>query len=672
MVFDNDPNAAPNQPLFRQQELINLFHQGKLSRCTLLAGFNTKRAPNRPISSCFFRTLDFLLQHLAAGNNYRAIIDKEEAKGYPPAGWLRPCTVASAEDAPAVLAAATADDPPEQLETFPANHSLRFFFSARSWCYINSFRTTTSSMRAVIGIQSDEMYQRYEDGEFSEWTLVLGLTDPAPPTNTWLPASVMVPLGALMYMHDYNRPYLPLSLEELREIKAEGVAALGPRSGAETLPLPPPVAAYYAAAAAPEPTPAHAEDAPPPPPPPPPAATGGGRAGGRAAASNSGGASSAGAGPSAPPAAGGAAGARAPSPPSGGGGPPPPPPPPEDDPLLSRGNWIMPKPFDAPATSPSPAPDSDGGGGAAASADGAAAPAALQPSPFLQADFAKGVHAAFETPPLRLFMGERAQAALCVNWWFQEPAEAGGATRGPYSPEQMLLAYVAGCSELHEETLVCGTEADLRTPPPAAAFSPLAQLLGAVTEGLHYTPVTRSELLSPLAQRLLGNRTRATPLPMPAAPSPTPAPVMLQHAAPQHQHQQGQQQQQHQPAALPQLVIVSAQQPPTPVVMMAAQPGAAQPAPVVVHAAPGVPFPGAMPYPAMRPMHVLPNLPPGPMMRPRPVGQYVVPSVVYAQPYNPAGLGAVAGGAGVQQQPLYTGGTVLVTPVVAAPPPPPR
>lgn len=70
----------PNQPLFRQQDLINLFQQGKLSRCTLLAGFNTKRPPNRPISACFYRTLDFLLQHLAAGNSYRPITDKEEAK----------------------------------------------------------------------------------------------------------------------------------------------------------------------------------------------------------------------------------------------------------------------------------------------------------------------------------------------------------------------------------------------------------------------------------------------------------------------------------------------------------------------------------------------------------------------------------------------------------------
>lgn len=38
----------------------------------------------------------------------------------------------------------------------------------------------------------------------------LGLTDPAPPSNTWVPPCVMVPLAALTYMHDYNRPYLPL------------------------------------------------------------------------------------------------------------------------------------------------------------------------------------------------------------------------------------------------------------------------------------------------------------------------------------------------------------------------------------------------------------------------------------------------------------------------------
>ena len=41
-------------------------------------------------------------------------------------------------------------------------------------CYINSFRTTTSSMVAIIGVSPEEMYQRYMDGEFSEYTPLVG------------------------------------------------------------------------------------------------------------------------------------------------------------------------------------------------------------------------------------------------------------------------------------------------------------------------------------------------------------------------------------------------------------------------------------------------------------------------------------------------------------------
>ncbi|GFR51320.1 hypothetical protein Agub_g13685, partial [Astrephomene gubernaculifera] len=98
---------------------------------------------------------------------------------------------------------------------------------------------------------------------------------------------------------------------------------------------------------------------------------------------------------------------------------------------------------------------------AADAADGTVSPAnavaALPPSPFL-GDFNYGVQPAFETPPLRLFLGERGQAALCANWWYVDSESS--TIRGPYSPEQMMLSYVAGCRELHEETLVCGTDAD--------------------------------------------------------------------------------------------------------------------------------------------------------------------------------------------------------------------
>ena len=219
------------------------------------------------------------------------------------------------------------------------------------------------------------------------------------------------------------------------------------------------------------------------------------------------------------------------------------------------------------------------------------------------------------------------------------------------------------------QTLVCGTEADLRTPPPAAAFVPLVQLLPLINEGQHYVPLTRAELLNPLGQRLLGDRTRATPLPMPAGPAaaaqPPPAltPVVVQQATPAAPPPQAAQPQPVMVASQPQPVLVTSQ--PQPVMVTA------QPQPMVVNAAAGVPFPG-IPH-LMRPMHVLPHMAAaGPMMRPRPVGQYVVPSVVYAQPYNPAAGGVVQQQQYTQQQPLYTGGTVMMTPVVSAPPPPPR
>jgi hypothetical protein len=207
------------------------------------------------------------------------------------------------------------------------------------------------------------------------------------------------------------------------------------------------------------------------------------------------------------------------------------------------------------------------------------------------------------------------------------------------------------------QTPVCGTEADLQTQPPAAAFVPLSQLMRAMIEGSHYAPVTRADLMNPLAQRLLGTRTRATAVPLPVAAGAAPAPV----AAP----------------AAPTPVLVQPQvqvQPPphpTPVTVVAAQPATAapMPTPVVVTAAAGVPFPG-LPHLMARPMQMPPHMMAGGpmMMRPRPVGQYVVPNVVYSQPYNPA-----AGAGTVQQpQPYYTGaGAVMVTPVLAAPPQPP-
>lgn len=123
--------------------LVHLFEQNKLCRATLLAGFATSQKPKKPVPAAFFRTLDFLLQTVVAtGGKYRPINDKEDAKGLPPAGWCRPATVATPDDAPAALAAAgmAADSPTASIGepgTHPPPSVLRVFpypLSATSLC----------------------------------------------------------------------------------------------------------------------------------------------------------------------------------------------------------------------------------------------------------------------------------------------------------------------------------------------------------------------------------------------------------------------------------------------------------------------------------------------------------------------------------------------------------
>ncbi|GFR51321.1 hypothetical protein Agub_g13686, partial [Astrephomene gubernaculifera] len=187
MHFDHTMEEAPGHNFFPSQGLVNIFEQGKLCRATMLAGFKTSKQPQRPVPACFFRTLDFLLQLIASGNNYRAITDKEDAKGFPPAGWCRPPVVAAPEDAAAMTALATAGASPAELTRAPANHVIRLFYAARCWCHVYSFHVSASSVRVAIGTSPEELYNMFNQGLLSEYTMVVGLLDTSPPTNLWVP-----------------------------------------------------------------------------------------------------------------------------------------------------------------------------------------------------------------------------------------------------------------------------------------------------------------------------------------------------------------------------------------------------------------------------------------------------------------------------------------------------
>ncbi|KAG2489896.1 hypothetical protein HYH03_011698 [Edaphochlamys debaryana] len=142
------------------------------------------------------------------------------------------------------------------------------------------------------------------------------------------------------------------------------------------------------------------------------------------------------------------------------------------------------------------APESDAGTGtgaaAAAEAVGAAAAGAeaedlmassLPPitTPFLR----------FDTAVFRLFQGSSGQHTFKALWWKLDGPEGGSRqAAGPFSCEQMILAYIA--QVLPEDLPVCAT-ADpgpaaaagpgAPAPPPPSAFVPLGALLAAAEEG---------------------------------------------------------------------------------------------------------------------------------------------------------------------------------------------
>ncbi|GIL54236.1 hypothetical protein Vafri_9814 [Volvox africanus] len=575
LKFDND-EEIPQHALFPKDGLINIFAQGRLCRHSLLAGFRTTRAPKRPVPACFFRTLDFLLEYVAAGNTYRAINDKEEAKGFPPAAWCRPPVVSARDDAEAMTAAAVAGATPEALQCTPPTDPIRLFYACRSWCCIYNYQMSATSVRLTVGVSPAEMYHLYGEGMLSEYLPMMGLVEEAPPTNNYVPPSVMLPLGALLYMHEHGRPYLPMTLSELRDVRSNGLMSISVRPYARPMKLPPdlragvdPAAAAVAAAMGPSLVSAAAGD-------------GGGAvngSGGTRSVTQIESSAATSAGDAVSRQAGGSGGTetRQKSPAGGADGnsrngrsrsP-------EPDPILDDASrWIMPQPFDLPKPSPAAAATevSSGasgdtaaaaaasasasasasanhgvsdGGNAASAVPAAVSPATILPSShFLQ--YNAGVQPFFETPPLRLFLGDRGQAGLTSNWWYVDSATQE--VKGPYSPETMLLSSITPCREIHDETLVCGTDADVRPPmlPPFTAFLPLGKLLQDISEGV-YVLVTQDEMVSPLARNSLRHRIREIKPESPPPPpqqqlqqqtlSVTAAPVVISVPVPQQQQQ---------------------------------------------------------------------------------------------------------------------------------------
>ncbi|GIL68088.1 hypothetical protein Vafri_21395, partial [Volvox africanus] len=105
------------------------------------------------------------------------------------------------------------------------------------------------------------------------------------------------------------------------------------------------------------------------------------------------------------------------------------------------------------------------------------------PTPFLR----------FETAVFRLFQGDQGQYSFSSLWWYIEPTADGRQlgdvprVNGPYSCEQMILAYIAQI--LEPEVLLCGTHSTVANPitPPLGSFRSLGALLAAAEEGRQYS-----------------------------------------------------------------------------------------------------------------------------------------------------------------------------------------
>ncbi len=329
------------------------------------------------------------------------------------------------------------------VRAVPPTDPVRFFYSARSWCLTWAFHVAASTIRVAVAIPAEQIYSQYVAGELSEYAMLVGLQEPRSTVNTniWVPPALMMPVGALLYMHRSGRPYLPVSLSDMRTMKASGVHAYMSRPHARPMPLPPHVIEEFKLAAEMAALPP-GMDAPAAPPSRQQASGSRGAAGGSAGLSAQGSRRTSNGGT--------ASSSTAPTPRPGAAAPPPPVPEAEPDPILNSANWIMPAPFDTPLPKPADADD--------AAANGAAEPVSLvavsQLHPSLFFAYNEGVQNEFESPPFRLFLGHTGGIGLRASWWFVDPDSKE--VRGPYSPEQMLLSYVAGCCEMLEEVRCIG------------------------------------------------------------------------------------------------------------------------------------------------------------------------------------------------------------------------
>ncbi|MEW5298861.1 MAG: hypothetical protein WDW36_001938 [Sanguina aurantia] len=99
----------------------------------------------------------------------------------------------------------------------------------------------------------------------------------------------------------------------------------------------------------------------------------------------------------------------------------------------------------------------------------------------------------FETAVFRLFMGDTAQRCFTSLWWYVDAAAGSPKVLGPFSCEQMMLAYIAQL--LNNNVPVCGAEASVLPlrQPNLSLFRPLGELVNETSANLPYRLATREE-----------------------------------------------------------------------------------------------------------------------------------------------------------------------------------
>ncbi|MEW5308443.1 MAG: hypothetical protein WDW38_000404 [Sanguina aurantia] len=99
----------------------------------------------------------------------------------------------------------------------------------------------------------------------------------------------------------------------------------------------------------------------------------------------------------------------------------------------------------------------------------------------------------FETAVFRLFMGDTAQRCFTSLWWYVDAAAGSPKVLGPFSCEQMMLAYIAQL--LNNNVPVCGAEASVLPlrQPNLALFRPLGELIKETSTNIPYRLATHEE-----------------------------------------------------------------------------------------------------------------------------------------------------------------------------------